>query len=91
MNASVAFVSDPKPPGGAGDPAAPIVLVPSSAVRDNAVFVVLDGKALRRPVKVGAAAGERVRVDQGLAGGEDLITNPPAGLKDGDKVTEKRS
>ena len=30
-----------------------------------------------------------VRVEEGLIGGEDLIVNPPAGLKDGDKVRQK--
>jgi HlyD family secretion protein len=90
MNASVAFLSDQKPlQAGANDPPVPIVLIPSSAVRDNAVFVVLDGKALRRAVKIGATAGTSVRIDQGLIGGEDLITNPPAGLKDGDRVKQK--
>jgi HlyD family secretion protein len=90
MNASVAFLSDQKPlQAGANDPPVPIVLIPSSAVRDNAVFVVLDGKALRRAVKIGATAGTSVRIDQGLIGGEDLITNPPAGLKDGGRVKQK--
>ena len=88
MNASVAFISDQKPQqGGASDP--PAVLIPSSAVRDNAVFVVLEGKAFRRPVRIGATAGTSVRIDQGLVGGEDLITNPPAALKDGDRVKQK--
>jgi hypothetical protein len=30
-----------------------------------------------------------VRIEQGLIGGEDLIANPPAGLKDGEKVRRK--
>ena len=30
-----------------------------------------------------------VRVEQGLIGGEDLIVNPPATLKDGDRVRRK--
>ena len=55
-------------------------------MRDGAVFVVLDGKAVRRAVKTGAASGQGVRIEEGLIGGEDLIVNPPAGLKDGDKV-----
>ena len=88
MNASVAFVSDKKE---AVDSAAakPVVIVPNAAIRDNAVFVMFDGKALRRPVKTGAASGQGVRIDEGLIGGEDLIVNPPAGLKDGDKVRLK--
>ena len=65
------------------------MIVPASALRDGAVFVLLDGKALRRPVKTGATSAQGVRVEQGLVGGEDLIVNPPAGLKDGDKVRQK--
>jgi HlyD family secretion protein len=61
-------------------------MAPASAIRGNAVFVVLDGKALRRAVKTGATSGQSVRVEEGLIGGEDLITGPPAGLKDGDRV-----
>lgn len=86
MNASVAFVSDEKKPR-AG--AQPVVFVPASAVRDNAVFVMLEGKALRRAVKTGPATADGVRIEQGLIGGEDLIVNPPPDLKDGDRVKQK--
>jgi HlyD family secretion protein len=65
--------------------------VPAAAVRDGAVFVVFDGKAVRRPVKVGAANNQGVRIEQGLNGGEDLIANPPASLKDGDRVREGKA
>ena len=65
------------------------MIVPASAVRDGAVFVVLDGRAVRRAVKTGATSGQGVRIEEGLIGGEDLIVNPPAGLKDGDKVRQK--
>jgi HlyD family secretion protein len=84
MNASVAFLADRKRATGAA--ARPVVMVPASAVRDNAVFVILEGKALRRAVKTGATSGQNVRVEEGLVGGEDLITSPPTGLKDGDRV-----
>jgi HlyD family secretion protein len=83
MNASVAFVADEKA-AAAGGP--PVIVAPSSAVRDNAVFVVLHGKAVRRPVKTGPATARGIRIEQGLIGGEDLIVNPPSGLKDGDRV-----
>ena len=89
MNASVAFVSDEKPATSAAPTAKPVVIVPAAAVKDGAVFVMLDGKAVRRAVKTGAVSGQGVRVEQGLIGGEDLIVNPPAGLKDGDKVRQK--
>ena len=89
MNASVAFVSDRKPGDDGNASARPVVIVPPGAVRDGAVFVVLDGKAVKRSIKAGATSAQGVQVDQGLIGGEDLIVNPPAGLKDGDKVRLK--
>ena len=69
MNASVAFVSS----GKAASHATPHIEVPAAAVQDHAVFVVLDGKAVRRNT-------------QTLIGGEDVIVNPPADLKDGQRV-----
>jgi HlyD family secretion protein len=89
MNASVAFLSDAKPEAATSAAARPVVIVPAAAVRDNAVFVLLDGRAVRRPVKVGAASSGGVRIEQGLIGGEDLIANPPTDLKDGEKVRRK--
>jgi HlyD family secretion protein len=89
MNASVAFLSDAKQAAESSAAAAPVVMVPAAAVRDNAVFVLLDGKAVRKPVKVGATSSGSVRIEQGLIGGEDLIADPPADLKDGAKVRRK--
>ncbi len=99
MNASVAFAADDnmttagksagQSANAADSPAKPVVIVPGSAVRDGAVFVLMDGKALRRSVKTGATSTQGVRVEQGLVGGEELITSPPPGLKDGDKVRQK--
>jgi HlyD family secretion protein len=86
MNASVAFLADRKRDANSGAAGRVVVMVPASAVRDNAVFVVFDGRALRRAVKTGATSGQNVRIEEGLIGGEDLITSPPAGLKDGDRV-----
>jgi HlyD family secretion protein len=88
MNASVAFVSDEKPKT-TETQIKPVVFIPSAAVRDGAVFVLLDGKAVKRSVKTGATSGASVRVEQGLIGGEAVIVNPPSGLKDGDKVRQK--
>jgi HlyD family secretion protein len=91
MNASVAFLADAQPDRPArGEAAAkPVVMIPASAVHNGAVFVMLDGRAVRRAVKTGATSGANVRIDDGLIGGEDLIPNPPAGLKDGDKIRQK--
>jgi len=89
MNASVAFVSDQKPERNSSAVSRPVVIVPASAVHDGTVFVVLDGRAVHRPVKTGATSSGGVRIEEGLVGGEDLIVNPPAGLKDGDRVRQK--
>jgi len=86
MNANVAFLSDTPPGSGI---VKPVVIVPASAVRDDTVFVVLDGRAVRRPVKTGTSNNEGVRIEDGITGGEDLIINPPASLKDGDRVHRK--
>ena len=87
MNASVSFLSDEK--NAAATPAQPIVIVPAAAIRDSKVFVVLDGRAVTRPIKPGPANSQGVRIEQGLIGGEDVIINPPATLKDGDRVRQK--
>jgi HlyD family secretion protein len=89
MNASVAFLPDEKPAPKGSAPPKPVVMVPTAAVRDGAVFVVLDGRAVRRPVKTGPSSNQSVRIEEGLIGGEDVIVAPPAGLKDGDKVRAK--
>ncbi len=89
MNSSVAFLSDEKSDASSGAPAKPLIVVPATAVKDNAVFVILDGRAVRRTVKTGMTTSQGVRIDDGLIGGEDLILNPPATLKDGDRVRAK--
>ena len=89
MNASVSFLSERPATSVSNKPAKPVILVPASAVRDGVVFVLLDGKAIRRAVKTGAASGATVRVEDGLIGGEDLILAPPANLKDGGRVRQK--
>ena len=89
MNASVAFYS-PEKPGAAKSESKPLVTVPASAVRDGAVFEVVGGKALRKTVKVSGTTSQGVEVSSGLIGGEDVILNPPASLKDGQKVRPKQ-
>jgi len=86
MNANVAFIDDTKK---SSTPTRPVVYVPTSAVKDNAVFVVADGKALRRSVRTGPVSTQGLRIEEGLFGGEMLIVSPPADLKDGDKVRSK--
>jgi HlyD family secretion protein len=88
MNASVAFLGDEK--SAAGGQQRAVVLVPPSAVRKDAVFVLFDGKAVRRAVKTSGTTSQGIRVEDGLVGGEDVIVNPPEELKDGDKVRRRQ-
>jgi HlyD family secretion protein len=88
MNASVAFYSNEKPGEGQAE-SKPIVTVPASAIRENGVFVVVGGKAVRRSVKVAGTTAQGVQVTEGLIGGEDIVSNPPSDLKDGQKVRAK--
>jgi HlyD family secretion protein len=86
MNSSVAFVSDQRPGAPQGRPS---VYVPPSAVRDGAVFVLAGGRAVRRTVRTAGSNSQGVRVEEGLIGGEDVIVNPPADLKQGARVRSK--
>lgn len=89
MNASVDFIADAPTTNTTKEPAKPAVYVPATAVRDGAVFVFLNGQAVRRAIKTGATTSQGVRVEEGLIGGEEVILNPPAELKDGGKVKIK--
>ena len=68
--------------------------VPKAAVRrdgeQDIVFVVRDGKAERRAVKVLSAEGDKARLASGVAEGESVIVEGPADLKDGDGVKIKQ-
>lgn len=87
MNSSVAFLADEQPTSARSTDA--VIVIPATAVKDGSVFVVLNGKAIRRPVKVGMTMSNGVRINQGLIGGEDIIVSPPAGLTDGANVKAK--
>jgi HlyD family secretion protein len=89
MNATVSFLAprqattdDDETPS-----APPTIRIPATALRDGAVFVVENGKAVKRPVTtVKGIDAKEVEVRKGLIGGEDLIVNPPESLQDGAKV-----
>ena len=88
MNASVSFEEEPKSASEKSRRTAQVV-IPQSAVRDSSVFVLLNGRATQRKVVLGGSSTAGVRVLSGLTGGEDIIVNPPAGLKDGDRVRRR--
>ncbi len=75
--------------------AAPVpgVLLPPEALvqRDggNAVFVVADGQAQQRAVKLGADIGKFRLVTEGLKAGDTVVLSPPAELKNGSNIVSK--
>jgi HlyD family secretion protein len=92
MNATVSFLNRAKlatTRAAATMPAAdrPVLRIPSTAVRDGSIFVVEEGKAIKRTVTAGSAdSAGNIEINKGLIGGEDLIVDPPATLTDGQAV-----
>ena len=87
MNATVAFRKPAEPPDPATtQPTEPVVTVPATAVRDNAVFLLVAGKAERRQIELGTATPRGLQIKRGLTGGEQLIVNPPPELAAGQPV-----
>ena len=87
MNATVSFLAPPSTTQPGAAQAHRSVRVPATAVRGGAVFVVENGRAVKRAVSVGKGMiGKDVEVREGLIGGEDLIVSPPDALQDGDRV-----
>ncbi len=91
MNATVQFLSDEKP---AQVQSVTGAVVPTAAVKDvngkKMVFLDYKDHAKAREVQVIATRNTGYLVS-GLNGGEDVIVNPPAGLKDGDRVKVKET
>lgn len=87
MGASVSFLEQPRE-AGADDPA---LRIPAAAAveRDGATvaFVVdSESRVERRDIEPGGAAGGQREVLSGLAAGDRVVLDPPAGLADGDRV-----
>ncbi len=84
MGIKVRFLEDR-----AGSEPAPTTLDARALVRGDggtSVWVVRDGKAEVRPVKVGEGQDGRVVVIEGLQGGEAVVLDPPRRLRDGAPV-----
>jgi HlyD family secretion protein len=64
--------------------------IPKSAVRTEndrtVVFVVREDRVERRAVRTGLEQGDVVEVLSGVSAGEQVVINPPATLKDGDRI-----
>lgn len=65
------------------------LLVPASAVRDGAVWVVEDDHARRMPVETGIRASDRTEIKSGISDHACVITDPSDGLKGGSRVLAK--
>lgn len=87
MSAKVAFLSRPLQP----QERKPRLTVPPAALagQTSSVWVATDdGRATRRPIRLGARLGDVLEVAAGLKAGEKIVLNPPARLSDGDSVRE---
>jgi RND family efflux transporter MFP subunit len=87
MSAKVSFLTRSLKPD---EQKARIMVSKSAIVRSEGegfVFLVLDEKAVKAPVKTGEEFGGMVTVLHGLKPGDTVVTNPPKGLKNGAKVT----
>jgi HlyD family secretion protein len=90
-NANVRFLADEK--SGSRQIVSSGAVVPISAVHDSGgkrvVVIAFNGHAVAREIKVVSQRSDGYLVD-GLTGGEDVIVNAPADLKDGDRVKIKQ-
>jgi HlyD family secretion protein len=88
MNATVSFYNEVQPEPNSATKR--IIVIPPGAVQNGSVFVVVNGRARKRPVTTDGNSEKGVLIANGLIGGEDLIVSPPANLKDGQKVEVKQ-
>ena len=94
MNARAAFVAQEATGKKDGPPPPSRIVIPNAAIRDDSgkklIFIVVQGKAIERTIKVGNPTSKGIEVADGLIGGEEIVLNPPTGLKDGDRVQIKQ-
>jgi HlyD family secretion protein len=91
MNARVTFLSTAPPKTATETPQERLFAVPKAAVVDReggkAVFVVSEGVAQIRPIKIGREVSGNVYVSSGLSGSESIIIGDTLNeLKVGDRV-----
>jgi HlyD family secretion protein len=90
MGVKVAFLG-PEPP--ADQARIPRAVVPRAAIREEGgsqvVYVLREGRAERRVVRLGQASGNEQEVIGGLADGDKVVVKGLDGLKDGQRVQQK--
>jgi len=67
------------------------LLVPTAALRGDAVYVLTGDKVRRTEIKTGIKGIEEAEVTDGLTGNETLVLNPPADLADGTRVRIRKT
>jgi RND family efflux transporter MFP subunit len=89
MSARVAFLSEPS---GRTDQK-PLIAIPPGAVitrgERKIVFLVRGERTEEKTVEEGGPIGNRIEIISGLRPGERVVTNPPEGLRNGDRIRIK--
>lgn len=89
MSARVEFTSSDRAPAAA---AALPIRIPRRAVRSEnggaSVWLVVDGKANRRPIRIGRGSADSVDVISGLTSGDHLVVSQIGALREGERVQE---
>jgi len=62
------------------------LLIPNAAIRDGAVWKIVDGHAVRQPIETGIVGTETTEVRTGLGQGDAVIFAPPPDLRPGAAV-----
>lgn len=94
MGIKVAF-QEPAPETGKSSEPTRRLTIPAAALRNNGgsdvVYVLNDGHAHLRSIKISGREGDKVVVDSGLSAGERVIIKGPENLTDGQRVKEGAS
>ncbi len=59
------------------------LLIPATAIKDGAVWIMSDGKLHRQPVKVGVAGAARAEITEGLTADARVVDKPTDQLREG--------
>jgi len=87
MGVRVSFLS--AKPKAEAKPVPGVLLPPEALVDGGAVFVVSEGRAQRRAVRLVGEVGKFRLATEGVKAGEAVVVSPPAELKDGSQVVSK--